>query len=90
MKHSIALIMLLMLGALRDGAHCRSDAAPACAAAARCARTVAGPFHAPGSQPWRLAFAAGDAVRFGITVGLHECSMSAGSGVQPTPGKEKP
>jgi hypothetical protein len=90
MKHSIALIMPLMLGALRAVRIADRTPAPACAAAARCARTVAGLFHAPGSQPWRLAFAAGDAVRSGITVGLLGCSMSAGSGAQPTPGKEKP
>ena len=37
-------------------------------------------FRAPAEQRWRLAFAAADAEKSGITVGLHACAMSVGSG----------
>jgi type VI secretion system protein VasD len=50
---------------------------------------VVGLFRKPAGQQWRLAFAAGDAERLGVTVGLQGCSMSAGSGAPPlgrTPG----
>ncbi|HEY1150004.1 MAG TPA: type VI secretion system lipoprotein TssJ [Pseudoduganella sp.] len=45
---------------------------------------VVGLFHAPGRHQWRLAFAAGEAVHSGVTVGLYGCSMSAGQGARPT------
>lgn len=35
-------------------------------------------FHSPPPQGWRLAFAAPDAEKAGVTVGLHACAMSAG------------
>jgi type VI secretion system protein VasD len=34
-------------------------------------------FHAPLAQGWRLAVAAPDAERAGVTIGLHACAMSA-------------
>lgn len=34
-------------------------------------------FRNPAQQRWRLAFAAGEAERSGITVGLHACALSA-------------
>ena len=37
-------------------------------------------FRSPAEQRWRLAFAAGDAEKSGITVGLHACAMSVGAG----------
>lgn len=37
-------------------------------------------FHTPGREGWRLAFAAPDAEKAGVTVGLHACAMSVGSG----------
>ena len=37
-------------------------------------------FRAPAEQRWRLAFAAGEAEKSGITVGLHACALSAGAG----------
>jgi type VI secretion system protein VasD len=37
-------------------------------------------FRAPAEQRWRLAFAAGDAEKSGITVGLHACALSTGKG----------
>lgn len=37
-------------------------------------------FRAPAEQRWRLAFAAGDAEKSGITIGLHACAMSVGAG----------
>lgn len=44
---------------------------------------VVGLFRAPGRQQWRLTFTAQDAERAGITVGLHDCTLSAGSGALP-------
>jgi type VI secretion system protein VasD len=41
-------------------------------------------FHAPAAQRWRLAFAAADAERDGVTVGLHACALSVGSGAKAT------
>ena len=35
-------------------------------------------FRAPASQRWRATFAAADAERGGITVGLHACALSVG------------
>ncbi|MGZ5182141.1 MAG: type VI secretion system lipoprotein TssJ [Ramlibacter sp.] len=37
-------------------------------------------FHAAPPQGWRLAFAAPEAERAGVTVGLHACAMSASAG----------
>jgi len=37
-------------------------------------------FRSPAEQRWRLAFSAGDAEKSGITIGLHACAMSVGSG----------
>ena len=37
-------------------------------------------FHAPGRQGWRAAFAAADAEKDGITLGLHACALSVGAG----------
>lgn len=37
-------------------------------------------FRAPAENRWRLAFAAGDAEKSGLTVGLHACAMSVGAG----------
>lgn len=40
-------------------------------------------FRAPAEQRWRLAFAAGDAEKDGITIGAHACALSVGSGATP-------
>lgn len=37
-------------------------------------------FHAPARQGWRLAFAAPEAERAGVTLGVHACSLSVGAG----------
>lgn len=37
-------------------------------------------FRAPAEQRWRMAFAAGDAEKDGITIGAHACALSAGAG----------
>ena len=37
-------------------------------------------FRAPAERRWRLAFAADDAEKSGITIGLHACAMSTGAG----------
>lgn len=37
-------------------------------------------FHAPARQGWRVAFAAADAEKAGITLGLHACALSVGAG----------
>lgn len=39
-------------------------------------------FQAPAEQRWRLAFAAADAEKSGITVGLHACAVSVGAGAR--------
>lgn len=41
-------------------------------------------FQAPAEQRWRLSFAAADAEKSGITVGLHACAMSIGAGAPAT------
>ncbi|SEN28401.1 type VI secretion system protein VasD [Duganella sp. CF517] len=41
-------------------------------------------FQAPAEQRWRLSFAAADAEKSGITVGLHACAMSLGAGALAT------
>lgn len=43
-------------------------------------------FRAPADQRWRLAFAAGDAEKSGITVGVHACALSVGTGSAKSPG----
>lgn len=43
-------------------------------------------FRAPAGQRWRLAFAAGDAERAGITIGAHACALSVGAGASPADG----
>jgi type VI secretion system protein VasD len=47
-------------------------------------------FHAPAPQGWRVAFAAADAERAGVTVGLHACSLTVGTGVTPAADAIKP
>lgn len=37
-------------------------------------------FHSPAPQGWRLAFAAPEAEKAGVTVGLHACALSVGAG----------
>ena len=37
-------------------------------------------FHTPARQGWRVAFAAPDAERAGVTLGLHACALSVGAG----------
>lgn len=39
---------------------------------------VAALFHSPPPQGWRLVFAAPEAEKTGVTIGLHACAMSAG------------
>jgi type VI secretion system protein VasD len=41
-------------------------------------------FRAPAEQRWRLAFAAGDAEKSGITVGVQACALSVGAGASGT------
>jgi type VI secretion system protein VasD len=41
-------------------------------------------FHAPAPQRWRVAFAAADAERAGVTVGLHACALTVGTDAAPT------
>ncbi len=41
-------------------------------------------YHAPAAQRWRLAFPAAEAERAGVTVGLHACAMSVGTGAKAT------
>jgi len=37
-------------------------------------------FHSPVREGWRLDFAAADAEKSGVTIGLHACAMSVGQG----------
>ncbi len=39
-------------------------------------------FRSPAPQRWRLAYSAADAAMGGITVGVHGCALSSGSGAQ--------
>ncbi|NRR33130.1 type VI secretion system lipoprotein TssJ [Oxalobacteraceae bacterium] len=41
---------------------------------------VVGLFRTPAPQRWRLAFAAADAERSGITIGAHACALSVAAG----------
>jgi len=47
-------------------------------------------FHAPAPQAWRLDFAAADAEKAGVTVGLHACALSVGSGAPASGAGVKP
>lgn len=47
-------------------------------------------FHSPAREGWRLAFAAADAENAGVTVGLHACAMSVGSGALASGAAVKP
>jgi type VI secretion system protein VasD len=47
-------------------------------------------FRAPAEQRWRLAFAAGDAEKSGITVGVHACALSVGAGSASADGAAAP
>ncbi|MYM85609.1 type VI secretion system lipoprotein TssJ [Rugamonas sp. FT82W] len=47
-------------------------------------------FRSPAEQRWRLAFAAGDAEKSGIIVGLHACAMSVGAGAAASSETAKP
>jgi len=40
-------------------------------------------FHAPAAQGWRMTFAAADAEQAAVTIGLHACSLTAGTGATP-------
>jgi type VI secretion system protein VasD len=40
-------------------------------------------FHSPAGHAWRAVFAAADAERTGVTIGLHACALSAGDGAKP-------
>jgi type VI secretion system protein VasD len=46
-------------------------------------------FHAPAERRWRVAFAAADAEQGGVTLGLHACALSVGSGALPSDGVPK-
>jgi type VI secretion system protein VasD len=41
-------------------------------------------FHAPAAQRWRLVFPVAEAERAGVTIGLHACAMSVGTGASAT------
>lgn len=47
-------------------------------------------FHAPAGHGWRVAFAAADAERAGVTVGLHACTLTVGTGAAPAGDAVKP
>ena len=47
-------------------------------------------FHAPAAHGWRVAFAAADAERAGVTVGLHACALTVGTGAAPAGDSVKP
>jgi type VI secretion system protein VasD len=47
-------------------------------------------FHAPAERGWRVAFAAADAERTGVTIGLHACALTVGAGAVPAGGATKP
>jgi type VI secretion system protein VasD len=44
-------------------------------------------FRTPAARRWRVAFAARDAERAGLTLGLHACALSVGAGARPTLGE---
>jgi type VI secretion system protein VasD len=41
-------------------------------------------YRAPAAQRWRLAFQAAEAERSGVTIGLHACALSVGTGAKAT------
>jgi type VI secretion system protein VasD len=41
-------------------------------------------FHAPAAERWRASFAAAEAEKAGLTVGLHACALSVGAGADAT------
>jgi type VI secretion system protein VasD len=47
-------------------------------------------FHAPAERGWRAAFAAADAEQAGVTVGLHACALTAGTGAAPVEDAVRP
>ncbi|CAH0279070.1 hypothetical protein SRABI118_03717 [Massilia sp. Bi118] len=47
-------------------------------------------FYSPPAQGWRLAFAAPEAEKTGVTIGLHACAMSSGSNAGAGPAAAKP
>jgi type VI secretion system protein VasD len=47
-------------------------------------------FHTPARAGWRLGFAAADAEKSGVTVGLHACAMSVGLGAAAIGVPDKP
>ena len=47
-------------------------------------------FHAPAAQGWRTAFAAADAERAGVTLGVHACALTTGAGAAPAGDALKP
>jgi type VI secretion system protein VasD len=47
-------------------------------------------FHTPAREGWRLDFAAPDAEKSGVTVGLHACAMSVGLGAAAIGVPDKP
>ncbi|KQV52480.1 hypothetical protein ASC93_04160 [Massilia sp. Root335] len=47
-------------------------------------------FHAPAEHGWRAAFAAADAEQAGVTVGLHACALTVGTGAAPAGAAVKP
>ena len=40
-------------------------------------------FHSPPAKGWRLSFAAAEAEKAGVTIGLHACAMSTGASATP-------
>lgn len=44
-------------------------------------------FRSPAPRRWRVAFAAADAEKAGLTVGLHACALSVGAGARATAGE---
>lgn len=47
-------------------------------------------FRSPAEHRWRMTFAAGDAEKSGITVGLHACAISVGAGAAASSEAGKP
>jgi type VI secretion system protein VasD len=47
-------------------------------------------FHAPAEHGWRVVFSAADAERAGVTVGLHACALTVGTGAAPAGDGVKP
>jgi type VI secretion system protein VasD len=47
-------------------------------------------FHAPAEHGWRAVFAAADAEQAGVTIGLHACALTVGTGALPAGGALRP